>query len=429
MWVFMLGFLGFPLTGGFIGKFYVFAAAYEHGWWWLIVAGVIATMISAYYYLGVVRAMYFRDAAELQLAPAGGSPPRELVLGVGVAICLVVTVGSFFAVQPLIDVAQSAARVAAALEPRSGGYGLAGARARARRRSGATAATHRLQREDAEAADERRPAERRQRAASAASGERAAHESDEQRRARRAQRSAWRPPTASSRSSRYAPNATSAATAANGIGAEQRVEREAVRAVPVGERRSDARAGPEARGVPRPHSFAPGPDGPSMLNELADERSSHGNTHLARARVVPARHRRRQAHLRRPVPQATRRRPTPSASPSASTRSRVTHGHGDHVGDAVALSKKFRRARSSRMVELNGWLGGKGANVGDLPGFNKGGTLEVDGVRFTLTNAFHSRARRPTATYTGEPAGFVIRFGRQVASTSPATPASSATWR
>ena len=77
MWVFMLGFLGFPLTGGFIGKFYVFAAAYRHGWWWLIVAGVIATMISAYYYLGIVRAMYFRDALELQLAPAGGSPPRE----------------------------------------------------------------------------------------------------------------------------------------------------------------------------------------------------------------------------------------------------------------------------------------------------------------------------------------------------------------
>jgi NADH-quinone oxidoreductase subunit N len=109
MWVFMLGFLGFPLTGGFIGKFYVFAAAYDHGFWWLIVAGVIATMISAYYYLGIVRAMYFRESAELQLAPAGGSPPRELLLGAGVLVCLVVTVGSFFAVQPLIDVAKVAA--------------------------------------------------------------------------------------------------------------------------------------------------------------------------------------------------------------------------------------------------------------------------------------------------------------------------------
>ena len=109
MWVFMLGMLGFPLTGGFIGKFYVFAAAYDAGYWWLIVVGVIATMISAYYYLGIVRSMYFRDAAELQLAPAGGSPPRDALLAVGVGLAVLVTVGSFFAVQPLIDVAHAAA--------------------------------------------------------------------------------------------------------------------------------------------------------------------------------------------------------------------------------------------------------------------------------------------------------------------------------
>ena len=52
MWVFMLGLLGFPLTGGFWGKIYVFAAAYDSGWWWLIVVGVVATMVSAVYYLG-----------------------------------------------------------------------------------------------------------------------------------------------------------------------------------------------------------------------------------------------------------------------------------------------------------------------------------------------------------------------------------------
>src|SRR3954451_20250963 len=109
MWVFMLGMLGFPLTGGFFGKFFVFAAAYDAGWWWLIVAGVIATMISAYYYLGIVRAMYFREPAELQLAPAGGAPNVELLLGAGVFVCLAVTVGSFFVVQPLIDLASDAA--------------------------------------------------------------------------------------------------------------------------------------------------------------------------------------------------------------------------------------------------------------------------------------------------------------------------------
>jgi len=109
MMTFMLGFAGFPLTGGFVGKFYVFAAAYEHGWIWLVIVGVAATAVSLYYYLGVIRAMYMRPAEELQLAPVGGSPPRELVLQSTVALALVVTVGSFFAVQPLIHVAKEAA--------------------------------------------------------------------------------------------------------------------------------------------------------------------------------------------------------------------------------------------------------------------------------------------------------------------------------
>ena len=109
MWVFMLAFAGLPLTGGFVGKFYVFAAAWESGWWWLVVAGVIATAISLYYYLAVIRAMYMRMPAELQLAPAGGSPPREALLSTSVVACMVVTVGSFFAVQPLIDLAEKAA--------------------------------------------------------------------------------------------------------------------------------------------------------------------------------------------------------------------------------------------------------------------------------------------------------------------------------
>jgi L-cystine uptake protein TcyP (sodium:dicarboxylate symporter family) len=53
--------------------------------------------------------MYFRPSEELQLAPvAGGAPPRELVLQTAVTAAIVVTVGSFFAVQPLIDAARHA---------------------------------------------------------------------------------------------------------------------------------------------------------------------------------------------------------------------------------------------------------------------------------------------------------------------------------
>jgi NADH-quinone oxidoreductase subunit N len=109
MWTFMLGFAGFPLTGGFVGKFYVFAAAYRHGWAWLVIVGVIATLVSLYYYLGLVRAMFMRRTEDLQLAPIGGSPPRDALLQGAVFACLVVTVGSFFAVQPLIDLARNAA--------------------------------------------------------------------------------------------------------------------------------------------------------------------------------------------------------------------------------------------------------------------------------------------------------------------------------
>ncbi|HEY3207712.1 MAG TPA: proton-conducting transporter membrane subunit, partial [Gaiellaceae bacterium] len=113
MCTFMFGFAGLPPTGGFVGKLYVFSAAYEHGWTWLVIVGVVATAVSLYYYLAVVRAMYMRPAAELQLTPtprvAGGSPPRDALLQASVAAALGVTVASFFAVQPLIDVAKHAA--------------------------------------------------------------------------------------------------------------------------------------------------------------------------------------------------------------------------------------------------------------------------------------------------------------------------------
>jgi NADH-quinone oxidoreductase subunit N len=107
---FMFGFVGFPLLGGFVGKFYAFAAAYRHGWTWLVIVGVLATLVSLYYYLAVIRALFMRSSAELQLAPAGGAPPPERLLHVSVFACLAISVASFFAVQPLIDLANHAAR-------------------------------------------------------------------------------------------------------------------------------------------------------------------------------------------------------------------------------------------------------------------------------------------------------------------------------
>jgi NADH-quinone oxidoreductase subunit N len=110
MWVFMLGFAGFPLTGGFFGKFFVFSAAYDAGDWWLVLVGVAATALSLGYYLNVVRWMYMRTApVTAPVLVAGGSPPRESALGVAVAAAVAVTVGSFFVVQPILDLASDAA--------------------------------------------------------------------------------------------------------------------------------------------------------------------------------------------------------------------------------------------------------------------------------------------------------------------------------
>ena len=86
----------------------------------------------------------------------------------------------------------------------------------------------------------------------------------------------------------------------------------------------------------------------------------------------------------------------------------LTHGHGDHVGDTVELAKKHG-PEIVCMVELKALLGKQGAPVGDMPGLNKGGSQEIDGIRFTMVNAFHSSAV-DDGSYAGEPAGLVIRL-------------------
>ncbi len=108
LWLFMLGFAGFPLTGGLFAKFFVFSAAYDAGDWWLVLVGVGATAVSLAYYLNVIRYLYMRPGGEVRLAPAGGSPPSDPALGVAVAFCALVTVASFFLAQPILDRASEA---------------------------------------------------------------------------------------------------------------------------------------------------------------------------------------------------------------------------------------------------------------------------------------------------------------------------------
>src|SRR3712207_3396496 len=71
MAVFMFSMAGIPPLAGFFGKLYVFLAAVQGGFWTLAVVGVLTSVVSAYYYLRVVKVMYFdAPAGSLDRAPA-----------------------------------------------------------------------------------------------------------------------------------------------------------------------------------------------------------------------------------------------------------------------------------------------------------------------------------------------------------------------
>jgi L-ascorbate metabolism protein UlaG (beta-lactamase superfamily) len=90
----------------------------------------------------------------------------------------------------------------------------------------------------------------------------------------------------------------------------------------------------------------------------------------------------------------------------------ITHGHGDHVGEAVELGKQFA-PRVVAIFELANWLEAQGVEGASELGMNKGGTVDVDGVKFTMTHALHSGGfiqDGASITYLGDPAGYVIEF-------------------
>lgn len=91
----------------------------------------------------------------------------------------------------------------------------------------------------------------------------------------------------------------------------------------------------------------------------------------------------------------------------------VTHGHSDHLGNALPIASRTR-PRWPAIHELQLWLGSVYSSPDDCVGFNKGGTVEVAGIKVTMTPADHSAGdwdnAAGTTRYLGEPAGFVIEL-------------------
>jgi NADH-quinone oxidoreductase subunit N len=105
MAVFMLSLVGIPPLAGFVGKYYLFSAAIEQGYFWLVIVAVLTSVVSLYYYIGVVRQMYFRPSADESPVKSGG------MLKVALLICVIGVL--LFGIYPnvFLDFANQAAMV------------------------------------------------------------------------------------------------------------------------------------------------------------------------------------------------------------------------------------------------------------------------------------------------------------------------------
>ncbi len=96
------------------------------------------------------------------------------------------------------------------------------------------------------------------------------------------------------------------------------------------------------------------------------------------------------------------------AAISGATHILITHGHGDHSGDAVALSKETGAPLVGIYDLMSHWEATQGAEV---IGFNKGGTVKLGDVAVSMVAAQHSSSLSGDTgpVYAGHEAGFMIR--------------------
>ena len=88
----------------------------------------------------------------------------------------------------------------------------------------------------------------------------------------------------------------------------------------------------------------------------------------------------------------------------------VTHGHFDHFGDTIPLAKETGATVISNF-EIMSYLQGQGVETAQP--IQKGGTVQIGGIKVTATHAIHSSSIQTedgSLIYGGEPMGFVVEF-------------------
>ena len=87
MAIFMFSMAGIPPLAGFFGKFYIFLAAIEAHLYALAIIGVLSSVVAAFYYLRIIKVMYFDELAESLDKPIGREMATVLV-GTGLVVLL-----------------------------------------------------------------------------------------------------------------------------------------------------------------------------------------------------------------------------------------------------------------------------------------------------------------------------------------------------
>ncbi|MBY0429731.1 MAG: NADH-quinone oxidoreductase subunit N, partial [Rhodospirillales bacterium] len=100
---FMFSMAGVPPMAGFWGKFYIFQAAVNANLYTLSIIGVLSSVVSAYYYLRIIKVMYFDEPAEVLDRPVGNT--MGLIMVASTLVILLFTVIP----APLVNGAQVAA--------------------------------------------------------------------------------------------------------------------------------------------------------------------------------------------------------------------------------------------------------------------------------------------------------------------------------
>ena len=100
----LISLIGMPPAAGFMAKYYIFSGAVQNGLLWLVIIAVINSVISAYYYLRVVKVMWFGKAVSDEKVPSSWALRTALAIAVAGVLLLGIFPGY------LIHTAQLAAR-------------------------------------------------------------------------------------------------------------------------------------------------------------------------------------------------------------------------------------------------------------------------------------------------------------------------------